>query len=192
MKIANWYKNCKLIWKLQTSTLELYTETWELQTDMKTANWYENCKAILKFWCIVPMWTFAIFIWDTAGMKTCSETERMFPLNCGVDDKNSTKWSLANPSTIHIYLIPIPMRTHLIHILSHDSSALYVFCSCSFILSVVNCFCSCTIFSFAFLVFYHHDNFFLINYTHATFFVNVCATRGSISMSKYAHDPYLS
>ncbi len=99
------HEGCKLIWKLQT--------------DIKIANRYENCKAILTFWCIVPMQTFAIFIWDTAGMKTCSGTERMFPFNCGVDDKSSTKQSLAKPSTIHI-LIPIPMLT-----LSHDSSALF-------------------------------------------------------------------
>jgi hypothetical protein len=32
----------------------------------------------------------------------------------------------------------------------------------------------------------------LVYYTHATFFVNVCATHGSISVSKYAHNPYLS
>jgi hypothetical protein len=43
-------------------------------------------------------------------MKSCSGTERMFPFDCGVDDKNSTKGSLAKPSTIHI-LIPIPMLT---------------------------------------------------------------------------------
>ncbi len=77
---------------------------------MKIANWYENCKAILMFWCIVPTWTFAIFIWDTAGMKTCSGTEGMFWFNCGVDDKNSTKHSFAIPSTIHIS-IPIPILT---------------------------------------------------------------------------------
>jgi hypothetical protein len=41
-------------------------------------------------------------------MKTCSGTERMFQFDCGVDDKNSTKQSLAKPSTIHI-LILIPM-----------------------------------------------------------------------------------
>jgi hypothetical protein len=35
---------------------------------------------------------------------------RMFWFDCGVDDKNSTKQSLAKPSTIHI-LIPIPMLT---------------------------------------------------------------------------------
>jgi hypothetical protein len=45
-------------------------------------------------------------------MKTCSGTERMFWFDCGVDDKNSMKQSLAKPSTIHI-LIPIPMpRQH--------------------------------------------------------------------------------
>jgi hypothetical protein len=43
-------------------------------------------------------------------MKTCSGTERMFQFDCGVDDKNSTKQSLAKPSTVHI-LIPIPMLT---------------------------------------------------------------------------------
>jgi hypothetical protein len=45
-------------------------------------------------------------------MKTCSGTERMFWLDCGVDGKNSTKQSLAKPSTIHI-LIPIPMLTQI-------------------------------------------------------------------------------
>jgi hypothetical protein len=43
-------------------------------------------------------------------MKTCSGTERMFQFDCGVDDKNSTKQSLAKPFTIHV-LIPIPMLT---------------------------------------------------------------------------------
>jgi hypothetical protein len=46
-----------------------------------------------------------------AGMKTCSGTERMFWFDCGVDDKNTTKKSLAKPSMIHI-LIPISMLTH--------------------------------------------------------------------------------
>ncbi len=123
MRIANWYKNCKLIWKLQTHIKIAHVHVgtipkcenckmiWKLQIDMKIAIWYENCKAILTFWCIVLMWTFAIFIWDTAGMKTCSGTERMIQFDCGVDDKNTTKQSLAKPSTIHI-LIPIPMLRH--------------------------------------------------------------------------------
>ncbi len=46
---------------------------------------------------------FAIFLWDTAGMKTCSKIEGMFPFDCGVDDENSTKQSLPKPSTIHKY-----------------------------------------------------------------------------------------
>jgi hypothetical protein len=50
---------------------------------------------------------FAIFLCDTAGMKTsCSEAERMFPFDSGVDDKNSTNQSFAKTSTI-----PIPMQT---------------------------------------------------------------------------------
>ncbi len=129
MRIANWYKNYKLIWKLQThikianvhvgtihqnvriaNWYEYRKLIWNLQTDMKIANWYENCKAILTFWCIVPTWAFAIFIWDTAGMKTCSGTERMCLFDCSVDDKNSMKQSLAKPSTIHI-IIPIHMLT---------------------------------------------------------------------------------
>ncbi len=44
-------------------------------------------------------------------MKTCSGTERMFWFDCGVDDKNTTKQSLAKPLTIHI-LIPILMLTY--------------------------------------------------------------------------------
>ena len=46
-------------------------------------------------------------------MKTCSGTGRMFWFDCCVDDKNSTKQSLAKPSTIHI-LIPIPMYFSII------------------------------------------------------------------------------
>ena len=103
MKIANSYENCKRPHRNHTPKRENCKLIWKLQTDMKIANWYENCKAALTFWCIVPTWTFAIFLWDTAGMKTCSETERMFPFDCGVDDKNSTKRSLAKPSTIHEY-----------------------------------------------------------------------------------------
>ncbi len=79
MKIANSYDNCKCPCRNHTPKHENCKLMWKLQTDMKIANWYENCKAILMFWCIVPTWTFAVFIWDTAGMKTCSETERMFP-----------------------------------------------------------------------------------------------------------------
>ncbi len=127
--LESWCENCKLIWKLQTqmkiaNSYEIckrsrrnYTPKrenckliWKLQTDMKIANWYENCKAIITFRCIVPTWIFAIFIWDMAGMKTCSGTEIMFWLDYGVDHKNSTKPCLAKPSTIHI-LIPISMLT---------------------------------------------------------------------------------
>ncbi len=120
--LESWHENCKLIWKLQTQMkiansyesckrprrnyapkCENCKLIQKLQTDMKIANWYENCKAILTFWCIVATLTFAIFLWDTAGMKTCSETERMFPFDCGVDDENSAKGSLAKASMIHKY-----------------------------------------------------------------------------------------
>ncbi len=107
MKIANSYENCKRPRRNYTPKCENCKLIWKLQTDVTIANWYENCKAILTFWCIVSTWMFAIFLRDKAGMKTCSETERMCPFDCSVDDKNSTKWSLAKPST----LIPIPMRT---------------------------------------------------------------------------------
>jgi hypothetical protein len=56
-------------------------------------------------------------------MKTCSGKERIFRFDCGVDDKNSTKQSLAKPSTIHI-LIQISMLTMSDSYLTHDSSAL--------------------------------------------------------------------
>ncbi len=111
MKIANSYENCKRPHRNYTLKHENCKLIWKLQTDMKIELWYENCKAILTFWHLVCMWTLAIFIWDKAGMKTCSGTERMFWFDCGVDDKNTTKQSLAKPSTIHI-LIPIPMLTH--------------------------------------------------------------------------------
>ncbi len=111
MKIANSYENCKRSHRNYTTKCENCKLIWKLQTDMKIANWYENCKAILTFWCIVHTWTFAIFIWDMAEMKTCSGTDRMFRFDCGVDDKNTTKQSLAKPSMIQI-LITIPMLTH--------------------------------------------------------------------------------
>jgi hypothetical protein len=38
----------------------------------------------------VPTWTFAIFNMETAGMKTCSG-ERMFRLDCNMDNKNSKR-----------------------------------------------------------------------------------------------------
>ncbi len=124
MKIANSYENCRRPRRNYTPKRENCKLIWKLQTGMKIANWYENCKAILTFRCIVPTLMFAIFIWDTAGMKTCSGTERMFRFDCGVDDTNTMKQSLAKPSTIHI-LIPIPMLTHSdSYILRHDSSAL--------------------------------------------------------------------
>ncbi len=103
MKIVNSYENCKRPRRIFTPKCKNCKLIWRLQTDMKIANWYENCKAILMFWCIVFTWTFAIFIWNTAGMKTCSETERIFLFDCGVDDENSTKLSLAKPSMIHKY-----------------------------------------------------------------------------------------
>ncbi len=108
MKIANSYENCKHPHRNCTPKHDYCKLIWKLQTDMKIAYWYENCKANLAFWCIVPTWTLAIFIWDTVGMKTCSGTERMFWFDCSVDDKNSTKQSLPKPSTVHIFT-PIPM-----------------------------------------------------------------------------------
>jgi hypothetical protein len=56
-------------------------------------------------------------------MKTCFGTESLFWFDCGVGDKNSTKQSLAKPSTTHI-LIPIPMMTQSDSYFSHDYSAL--------------------------------------------------------------------
>jgi hypothetical protein len=110
MKIVNSYENCKCPHKNYTPKHENCKLIWKLQTDMKIANWYENCKVILTFWCIVPMWTFAIFIWDTVGMKTCSEAERIIPFDCSVDDDNSmNNFSQNLPQFINI-LIPIPMR----------------------------------------------------------------------------------
>ncbi len=76
---------------------------------MKIANWYENCKAILTFWFIsyVDICNFHL---RHSGNENLFWNIRMFWLDCGMDEKNSMKWSLAKPSTIHI-LIPIPMLT---------------------------------------------------------------------------------
>jgi hypothetical protein len=72
----------------------------------------------------------AIFILGTAGIITYSETERMFWFNCGVDDKNSMKQSLAKPSKIYI-LIPIPMLPQYdSYISSNYSSALKMMLLC--------------------------------------------------------------
>jgi len=73
MKIANPCGNFKRPHRNNTPKCENYKLIWKLQTDIKIANWYENCKEILTFWGIVPTWTFAIFIEDIVGLKTCSE-----------------------------------------------------------------------------------------------------------------------
>jgi hypothetical protein len=87
---------------------------WELQTDMKIANWYENCKLIWKLQSNSQVSVYSSYV-DVCNfhMRHDSGNEnlfwnRMFRFKCGVDDENSTKQSLAKPSTIHI-LIPIPM-----------------------------------------------------------------------------------
>jgi hypothetical protein len=42
------------------------------------------------------------------------------------------------------------------------------------------------------LVFYHHVILYLVNYTHATVFLNVNATSGNLSVSKYTQVSYFS
>jgi hypothetical protein len=114
VKIANWYENCNS-YEIANVDLELYTETWELQTNMKISNWYENCKLIWEFQSnsCVPVYGSYVDICNFHMRHSGNENlflNRMFWFDCGVDDKNSTKQSLAKPSTIHI-LIPIPMLT---------------------------------------------------------------------------------
>ncbi len=70
---------------------------------------------ILTFRCIVSTWRFGIFIrifiWDTAGMKTCSETERCFRSIVGWMTKiQQDNLSQNLPQFMNI-LIPILMRT---------------------------------------------------------------------------------
>ncbi len=53
-RIANWYENCKLIWKLQTqmkiANVHIGTINWNVRFAnwYEIANWYENCKLIWK------------------------------------------------------------------------------------------------------------------------------------------------
>jgi hypothetical protein len=76
---------------------------------MKIANQYENCKAIITFWCMVPTWTFAIFIWETQrDWKLVPEMNFSVGLRRGWQ-KTHREQSLAKPSTIHI-LILIPVQ----------------------------------------------------------------------------------
>ncbi len=48
MRIANWYENCKLIWKLQTHMKIANVHVGTMHRNMRIANWYENCKLIWK------------------------------------------------------------------------------------------------------------------------------------------------
>jgi hypothetical protein len=92
--LESWCENCKLIWNFQT--------------DMKIANWYGNCKEILTFRCMVPTWTFVIFIWETQ-QDWKLVLERISWLDCVWMTKTHRRQSLAKPSTNHI-LILIPLR----------------------------------------------------------------------------------
>jgi hypothetical protein len=124
MKIANSYENCKRPRRNYRPKRENCKLIWKLQTDVKIANWYENCKATLTFRCIVPTWTFAIFIWDTAGMKTCSGTEECFgSIAVWMTKTQQNILSQNLPRFIFQYQFLCWQRS-LIHILSHDSSAL--------------------------------------------------------------------
>ncbi len=48
MRIANWYENCKLIWKLQTHMRIANIHIGAIHQNVRIANWYENCKLIWK------------------------------------------------------------------------------------------------------------------------------------------------
>ncbi len=160
-RIANWYENCKLKWKLQTHMKIANIHVGTIHQNVRIANWYENCKltwklqtdmriakAILTFWSLVPTWMFAIFIWDTAGMKTCSGTESMFRFDCGVDDKNSTKQSLTKDSYFNTNSyddtvwrqgkIAEVKKSHV----KYRVSASVLYCN-KFVLQMYNLFCSC-------------------------------------------------
>jgi hypothetical protein len=107
MKIANPYENCKRPRRNHTPKSENCKLIWKLQTDMKIANQYENCKAILTFRCMVPTWTFAIFIWETQrDWKLVPEMNFSVGLRRG---KTHREEYLAKPSTNHILLL-IPVR----------------------------------------------------------------------------------
>ena len=72
-KIWNWYENCKrprrnhtlkvIIWNWYE---KMKLMIWEFETDLKIAFAQFD---ILTFLCIVPTWTFSMFILDAAGMK---------------------------------------------------------------------------------------------------------------------------
>ncbi len=116
IRIANWYENCKLIWKLQTHMKIANVHIGTIHQNVRIANWYENCKLIWELQSnshVLVCSSYVdvcIFHMRHSGNENFSGTERMFQFDCGVDDKNSTKQSLAKPSTIHV-LILIPMMT---------------------------------------------------------------------------------
>ncbi len=95
MKIAYWYEICKLIWELQSNSHVL---VYSFYMDVCNFHMRHSGNENL-FW------------------------NRMFWFNCGVDDKNSTKQSLAKPPQF-VFQYQFPCWHSLILILSHDSSAL--------------------------------------------------------------------
>ena len=109
MKIANLYENCKCPRRNYTPKRENCKLIWKLQTDMKIANWYENCKAILTYRCLVPTWTFAIFIWKKQWDWKKFWKELFLGWIASWMTKTHREQSLAKPSTNHI-LILIPVR----------------------------------------------------------------------------------
>ena len=86
VRFANWYENCKLIWKLQSNShVSVY------------GSYVDICNFHMR---------------DTAGLKTFSGKE-FFGWIAAWMTKTQREQSLAKPSTIHI-LIQIPVRYRLV------------------------------------------------------------------------------
>ncbi len=111
MKIANSYEDCKRPRRNYTLKCENCKLIWKLQTDMKISNWYENCKAILTFWCIVPMWMFAISYETKREWKLVLKQKERFHLIAVWMMKTQQNNLLQNLPWFKHILIPIPMWT---------------------------------------------------------------------------------
>ncbi len=112
MRIANWYENCKLIWKLQTHMKIANVHVRTTQRKVRIANWYENCKLMWKLQTDIRIAKQFSHFSDSSYVDVCnflmrhSGNENLFWNRKNVSVQLRCGWqkrSLAKASTIHKY-----------------------------------------------------------------------------------------
>ncbi len=138
MRIAKWYENWKLIWKLQTHMKIANVHVGTIHWNMRIANWYENCKLIWKLQTdmkIAKQYSCFGIQFLRGRLRFSYETQREWKLvleqkECFhlivVWTTKPQQNNLSQNLPQFIFKYQFLWWHSLIHILRHDSSALQV------------------------------------------------------------------